>query len=571
MRNPAFLVALVLAFFSTDAMAERRVALVIGNSAYQHVPQLRNPHNDASDMAAKLQSLGFDVVAGTNLDLAGIRKTVRDFVDRLDGADMALFYYAGHGLQVNGENYIAPVDARLGSYLDLDFEAVPMNLILSAMEQATQVNLIFLDACRDNPLAENLSRSMGTRSTSVGQGLARLGTGVGSLIAFSTQPGNVALDGDGRNSPFTSALLKHLGTPGEDITRNLIRVRREVLDATGGRQVPWDNSSLTGEIILKPQAALEPPPQQATPSGSQTVPSDDATAEVAFWNSIKDSRDAAYFSAYLRQFPQGQFAEIAHLKIGDIEESRGTSKEASTQTDEADTFDRSKLDGLDPSKAPVGNTGGEVGPESVELALNLTNDDIGKVQEALNMFGYPVGKEKGQLTKIDRTSLRKFQIRNRIPESGYLDRASLEKLIDEVASIPKDYGGTWIINFHRYQYGPEDRSGVNQRTLMATATADLRDGEFYLKTSSANTSKQSPFDTFSGTLSKDGQFKLSITMDTLFDDEGEAAQVVRATATDKLPKLVAYNQPIFVRGSRLWLNRKKGEDVSLRIELIRVR
>jgi uncharacterized caspase-like protein len=572
MRCPAILFALALAFLSTDAMAEKRVALVIGNSAYQHVPQLRNPRNDASDIAGKLRGLGFDVVAGTDLDLNGTRNVVRDFVERLDGADVALFFYAGHGLQVNGENYIAPVDARLGSVIDLDFEAVPMNLILSAMERATPVNLIFLDACRDNPLAENLSRSMGTRSASVGRGLARLGTGIGSLIAFSTQPGNVALDGEGRNSPFTSALLRHLGTPGEDITRNLIRVRRDVLEATGGKQVPWDNSSLTGEVILEPETAPERQATQSSPSGSQADPSDAATAEVTFWNSIKDSRDAAYFSAYLRQFPQGQFIEIAKLRIGEIEGTRGASKPAAPQAAKPGAFDKSKLDGLDPSRVQTGQPGTEKpGPEALELALNLTTEEIGKVQDALQLFGYPVGKENGQLTKVDRSSLRKFQIRNRIAETGYLDQASLEKLIDEVASIPKDYGGTWIINFHRYQYGPEDRSGVNLRTLMATATAELRDGEFYIKTSQSSTSKQSPFDTFSGTLAKDGQFRISITMDTLFDDEGDATQVVKATASEKLPKMVAYNQPIYIRGSRLWLNRKKGEDVSLRIELIRVR
>ncbi|WP_261334681.1 caspase domain-containing protein [Rhizobium leguminosarum] len=163
-----------LMLMCSQAFAEKRVALVVGNSAYQHVPTLPNPKNDAGDMAAKLRDLGFVVVVGNDLDLAGVRRTISDFVDKLDGADMALFYYAGHGLQVNGENYIAPVDAKLLSYIDLEFEAVPMNLILSAMERTTRVNLVFLDACRDNPLAVNLARSMGTRSASVGRGLARV-------------------------------------------------------------------------------------------------------------------------------------------------------------------------------------------------------------------------------------------------------------------------------------------------------------------------------------------------------------------------------------------------------------
>ena len=209
-----FAIALLMISLSAHAWAERRVALVIGNSAYRHATQLANPKNDAIDMAKKLSSLGFDVVRGEDLDLAGMRGTVRDFIGKLDGADMALLFYAGHGVQVNGNNYMAPVDAQLTSYNDLDFEAMPMDLILSAMERTTKVNLVFLDACRDSPFSQNLARSMGTRSGGAGRGLARLGTGIGTLIAFATQPGNVALDGEGRNSPFTTALLKASRHPG---------------------------------------------------------------------------------------------------------------------------------------------------------------------------------------------------------------------------------------------------------------------------------------------------------------------------------------------------------------------
>ena len=569
MRKICIFLTLLFLAVPAAAFSEKRVALVIGNSAYQHVPRLANPKNDAADMAAKLEGLGFEVIHGEDLSLSAMRDTARKFISKLSDANLSLFFYAGHGLQVNGSNYMAPIDAKLASFNDLDFETMPMDLIVTAMERNTLVNLVFLDACRDNPLAENLARSMGSRSGAVGRGLAKLGTGVGSLIAFATQPGNVALDGDGRNSPFTTALLKHLGTPGQDITRELVLVRRDVLEATGGKQVPWDNSSLTTEIILNPQILSD---QTEVPEASATVQSNSeiaGMAEVTFWNSIKDSSDTAYFIAYLKQFPSGQFAEIARLKIGDIEKSRGAVKQA---LGEVGAFDRSQLDKLDPSKALPEKPGiAKSTPASVEASLDLGPDDLSKIKGALELFGYKVDKNIGQLSKTDRASLRKFQIRNRIPESGYIDQASLEKLIDEVAAIPKDYGGKWIMNFHRYQYGPHDPSGVNLRTLMATATAELRDGEFYIVTSRTNTSKQNPFDTFSGTLSNDGQFNIAITIDTLFDDEGEKVQVVKAKASEKLPKLIAYEQPIYIRGSRLWLNRKKGEDVSLRIELIRVR
>jgi uncharacterized caspase-like protein len=301
---------LLLVFAASAAHAERRVALVIGNSGYEHVTKLTNPDNDAKGMAEKLASLDFEVVTGTDLSLRDMRKTVREFIAKLEGADLALFFYAGHGLQVNGENYLVPIDAQLSSYVDLEFEAMPANLILNAMEHSTKVNLVFLDACRNNPLAENLARSMGTRSGSVGRGLAKIGSGVGSLISFATQPGNVALDGEGKNSPFTTALLKHLGTPGQDITRDLVMVRRDVLEATKGQQVPWDNSSLTGEVILK-QLEMVQPAEPEKPAINPQI-------ELAYWDSIKSAESIAYFETYLARYPDGQFADIARIRIDEL-------------------------------------------------------------------------------------------------------------------------------------------------------------------------------------------------------------------------------------------------------------
>ncbi len=152
MRTIYLLLMLLFMAVPATALAEKRVALVIGNSAYQHVPQLANPKNDAADMAAKLEDLGFEVVRGEDLDLMSMRNTAREFTKKLEGADISLFFYAGHGLQVNGSNYMAPIDAKLSSYNDLDYEALPMDLIVTAMERNTKVNLVFLDACRDNPL-----------------------------------------------------------------------------------------------------------------------------------------------------------------------------------------------------------------------------------------------------------------------------------------------------------------------------------------------------------------------------------------------------------------------------------
>jgi uncharacterized caspase-like protein len=231
------------------AAAEKRVALVIGNSAYQHTAPLRNPSNDATDFAGKLRDLGFDVIDGTDLNKRDMEQRIRAFADKLIGSDVGLFFYAGHGLQVDGKNFLAPVDASLKSDTDLDFEAVELNLVLKQMERNSRVSIVFLDACRDNPLA---SIAQTGRSVDVGRGLARVDKAVGMMIAFSTQPGNVALDGQGRNSPFTEALLRHVAAEGASINDVMIDVRNDVLKATDGKQVPWENSSLTGQFFFKP-------------------------------------------------------------------------------------------------------------------------------------------------------------------------------------------------------------------------------------------------------------------------------------------------------------------------------
>jgi uncharacterized caspase-like protein len=255
-----FILGLMLqAFAILPAAAAKRVALVIGNSAYVQAPALTNPVNDAADMAKALTEAGFDVVLGLDLDRRAFDDKLRTFARSVDGADIAVLFYAGHGLQVTGHNYLVPIDAALASERDLDFEAVSLDFVLRQMEVGREgkTSIVFLDACRNNPLSRNLARSMGTRSAAVGQGLAEVQTGVGTFIAYSTQPGNVALDGAGRNSPFTQALAAHVVEPGKNLTAIMIEVRNDVLKATEGRQVPWDHSALTSDFFFQgePQAA----------------------------------------------------------------------------------------------------------------------------------------------------------------------------------------------------------------------------------------------------------------------------------------------------------------------------
>lgn len=253
--------------------AERRIALVVGNSGYVHTTALANPRNDARDVSAALKDIGFEVVEALDADKSKLDAAMRSFTDRLTGADIALFFYAGHGLQVGAQNYLVPTDARLERERDLEFEAVRLDFVLRQMEidREGKTSIVILDACRDNPLARNLARSMGTRSVSIGRGLAAAATGLGTFIAFATQPGNVALDGQGRNSPFTAALTRHMRVKGRNLNATMIEVRKEVVSATDGKQVPWDHSALTGEFFFVPGDEV---PRQgsvaAAPAGSSS-------------------------------------------------------------------------------------------------------------------------------------------------------------------------------------------------------------------------------------------------------------------------------------------------------------
>jgi uncharacterized caspase-like protein len=266
----AFL-AVGLAFGAPACAAERRIALVIGNSAYTNAPALDNPVHDATAMRDKLQSLGFDVIAGFDLTKAETQAVIAKFAEASRGADVSAFFYAGHGLQVGGENYLVPVDALLKDDISLDFETVPIAFVWRQMSRDTKVRLVFLDACRENPFV----RSLAGVGASVSGGLAEMqiehAGNAGALIAFATAPGQVASDGANGHSPFTAALISHLGDADEPLTSVMTKVTRDVLAATGGRQRPWVNLSLSDDLKLNRSPALEttasaPAAPQASPA-----------------------------------------------------------------------------------------------------------------------------------------------------------------------------------------------------------------------------------------------------------------------------------------------------------------
>jgi formylglycine-generating enzyme required for sulfatase activity/uncharacterized caspase-like protein len=270
-----FLFCALLLASAAALAADRRVALVVGVASYVHAPKLANPANDAALIAPELKRLGFEVEIVIDPDKSRLERAIRDFGNRLIGAKTGLFFYSGHGLQVDGRNYLVPASASLASEKDVRWETVDIDQVMQEMSAPDRVSLLFLDACRDNPFARSLASAAGVRSAAVGRGLAPAVAGSGgTLIAFATAPGNVAADGNGRDSPFTRALARHIGDKGQDVSLMLRRVKREVSDSTNGAQVPWVNENLSSEVYLAPPDAPSPaaPPAAANhPPGQAEV------------------------------------------------------------------------------------------------------------------------------------------------------------------------------------------------------------------------------------------------------------------------------------------------------------
>ena len=283
----AILLAIMLCGTASQALAETRAALVIGNSSYRNVPSLPNPSNDATEIAALFKSAGFAVDIRRNLGINDLRRAIRDFTISANDAEVAVVYFAGHGMEVDGANYIVPVDATLERDFDIEDETVSLDRVLKSVEGAKRLRLVILDACRDNPFVRHMKRTVASRT--IGRGLAKVEPAVSdTLIAFAAKAGSIALDGDAKNSPFTAALLHNIASPGLDLRIAFGRVRDEVLKATNRKQEPFVYGSLGGSVVSIVDAPkIVPPP---------------STDEIV-WNAIRDSTYPAVFEEFLGKFP----------------------------------------------------------------------------------------------------------------------------------------------------------------------------------------------------------------------------------------------------------------------------
>ncbi|MEM0937153.1 MAG: caspase family protein [Pseudomonadota bacterium] len=280
LRPFAWLVVLALWICAPlPVWAQSRVALVIGNGGYETVPSLINPLNDAEDVSSALAELGFEVFTETDATKAAMDAAIASFGDAAEGADVALFYYAGHAFQVGGRNYLIPTDLGLGTAEEIVADTVDLSGVFEALDRADGIRLIFLDACRDNPLG--VAAPEGLQS-----GLAEMGSNADYFISFATQPGAVAFDGDGRNGTFTESVLSHIHTPAQSLTDFMIAVRRDVIAASGGQQIPWENSSLTRQFTF-----------------AEGLPA--ATPETLLYQVAARTQDPNLMALYIQRYPEG--------------------------------------------------------------------------------------------------------------------------------------------------------------------------------------------------------------------------------------------------------------------------
>ena len=326
---------LLLLLWSSIAHAERRVALVIGNGTYAKVPNLDNPKNDVAAMAEMFRAAGFDkVVRGNDLGVTAMRRALRDFSDTAHDADIAVVFFAGHGIEVSGINYLIPTDAILEQDIDAPDEAVPLDRVSEILEPARRLRLIILDACRNNPFVRSMRRTLATRTVRSGYGeIDERSLPPNTLVAYAQRAGATADDGGGANSPYTTALLNHLPTPGLDIELALRRVRDDVLKATRNKQEPFKYGSLGGaEIALVP---TKEPQQAATPPNLAI--DYDKEMEVTFWNAVKDSKSKDLLQTYLDRYPSGNFAGLAKTLTYQLEKESPTANPADNKAAEEKT------------------------------------------------------------------------------------------------------------------------------------------------------------------------------------------------------------------------------------------
>ncbi len=454
----AVLVCLGLWIPAAGAQQENRVALVIGNAAYVHADQLRNPINDAREMARVLRAAGFEVIIRENASRRVLTEALGEFAGKITPGGVGLFYFAGHGFQVRGSNYLVPVDAALNTEYDVKYETLDINDVLSRLDEArARLSLVILDACRDNPFSRRFR-------SSANRGLAQIDAPRGTVIAYATAPGETAADGDGANGVYTGELLKAIAEPGLKLEDVFKRTIDGVARVSGNKQTPWMSSSFRGEFYFHPVAApprvaasTPPPPPEPRPAPPAASPTSSEMLELAAWNAVANSSNPALFEAFLERFPNGIYGGIARARLAELKAAQIASR-ARDQADEdarrkaaadaeakrlaadearrkADAEAEAKRAATEEArrkadaeaearrKAADADAADKQAAERAEQALQLTEAQRRRIQGALTIKGFDTAGTDGVFGARTRQMIASFQRSIREEPTGFLTAA----------------------------------------------------------------------------------------------------------------------------------------------------
>ena len=438
---------LILLMAAGIAQAERRVAFLVGNADYAYAPDLDNPVRDTALIAETLRGLDFEVAEHRNLNRAEIGRQLSDFLKETEGADVTLFYFAGHGMQYDGRNYLIGTDAQLATELDIAGETLELSKVIQLLERNSRAALVFIDACRDNPLAnafytQNFSqtRALATR------GLAPITEAYqGSMITFSASPGQVAYDGDTGHSPFAAALARHLPTENLEVLSLMKRVIRDVKAETGDQQVPMVTNDLTAEIYLR---------LGGSEGGTLALAQEEALFEAA-----SDLNSLRAWELFLQRYPRGHLRDMA-LAAREALQAEQIAADAGVKVAELtpQTLSREVAAGI-------------------EADLGLSRDDNRTVQAALNRLGYDAGPEDGVMGRRTRQAVASYQLATGLPATGVITQGTAERL---GLTLGKTESGerALISSGDARKYDPEKLALIESDPRLLKAAEALRGREF---------------------------------------------------------------------------------------------
>jgi uncharacterized caspase-like protein len=497
--------------------SEKKVALVMANSAYVHAVALPNPVNDGKLIADTLRKSGFSVLEGSDLDKSDMGKLLDRFTEEAFDADIALVYYAGHGLQVDGHNYLIPVDAVLEKAAHLQTRAIPVQDLLAALPPDPAAGIVILDACRDNPLARTLAAAL-PKSRSMGAGLAPVQASGSShnagglLIAYATDPGAVAYDGNSEHSPYTAALSRNLATPGLEIQSALTRVRAEVSQATNGAQRPWHNASLAREVFIGGLLSATPAdtptsePAVEPPVGPVAGPEVDWDVERTVWEEASKRNTIAHYEFYLKQYPEGRFAGLARLGVDQLKQAVGVptaeapsmapaaetrtadvqpvpttplpatpapaAQSAIDQPSQGDDGSSTKTASASPDDKPAVSTEAEKplpGTPATEAELELDREGRIDLQLRLSALQLYTGGFDGSLGPRSRAAIGAWQRQNGIVETTFLTTEQHLLIVAQTEPMMAEVRARY-----QSQKAATQEPGKTKKPVKATATKSTR-------------------------------------------------------------------------------------------------